>query len=122
MRKSANPNQTKGFVLNMKKFKNINEDNKKNCVLHSKRQRNLTLFIITAFTVAIAITVVIMNIRKIVHPVLHNKILSFLFISLTLNRWLTFSVFYFIPHFLLVQHPDEGQPIHFWPFFFSFNM
>ena len=45
----------------MKKFKNINEDNKKNCVSHSKRQRNLTLFIIAAFTVAIAITVVIMN-------------------------------------------------------------
>ena len=44
----------------MRKF-NINEDNKKNCVSHSKRQRNLTLFIITAFTVAIAITVVIMN-------------------------------------------------------------
>ena len=45
----------------MRKFKNINEDNKKNCVSHSKRQRNLTLFIIAAFTVAIAITVVIMN-------------------------------------------------------------
>lgn len=45
----------------MKKFKNINEDNKKNCVSHSKRQRNLTLFIITALMVAIAIAVVIVN-------------------------------------------------------------